>query len=58
MRFGAVVCGVDIWATCQDQAVEAPNQRVESVFALFVDWEYDRVRAHFDERTYVIGRHQ
>ena len=36
MRFGAVVCGVDIWATCQDQAVEAPNQRVESVFALFV----------------------
>jgi len=53
-----VTRGVDIGATCQHKAVEAPNERVESRFALYVDREDDRVRARFDERSHVVGRHQ
>ena len=58
MRFGPVTCGVDIGATCQDKTVEAPDERVESVFGLFVNRQDDRIRAERGERTYVIVRHQ
>src|ERR1035438_766539 len=58
MRFGALRRRVDIGATCEQKAGEAPKERVESVFGLLVDREDDRVRARSGKGPHVIGRHQ